>query len=37
MLIKVYLIPNAREAGLVRVSEDYFGVRVDEKERVGRP
>ncbi len=30
MLITVYVTPNAREARVVRVSEDYFGVQVDE-------
>jgi uncharacterized protein (TIGR00251 family) len=31
MLIRVYFTPNAREARVVRVSEDYFEVRVDER------
>jgi uncharacterized protein (TIGR00251 family) len=31
MLIRVYLTPNAREARVVRVSEDYFEVRVNER------
>ncbi len=36
MLIRVYVTPNAREAGVVRVSEDYFEVRVDERAVGGR-
>jgi len=28
--------PNAREAGVVKVSEDYFEVRVDERAAGGR-
>ena len=30
MLIRVYVTPNAREARVVKVSDDYFEVRVDE-------
>ena len=36
MLIRVYVTPNAREAGVVKVSEDYFEVRVDERAVAGR-
>ena len=36
MLIRVYVTPNAREAGVVKVSEDYFEVRVNEKAAAGR-
>ena len=36
MLIRVYVTPNAREAGVVKVSEDYFEVRVDERAVGGR-
>jgi len=36
MLIRLYVTPNAREAGVVRVSEDYFEVRVDERAAGGR-
>jgi uncharacterized protein len=36
MLITVYVTPNAREARVVRVSEDYFEVRVDERAVSGR-
>ncbi len=36
MLIRVYVTPHAREAGVVRVSEDYFEVRVDERAVGGR-
>jgi len=31
MLIRVYVTPNAREARVVKVSDDYFEVRVDER------
>ena len=31
MLIRVYVTPNAREAGVIKVSEDYYEVRVDER------
>jgi uncharacterized protein (TIGR00251 family) len=36
MLISVYVTPNAREAGVVKVSEDYYEVRVDERAVGGR-
>jgi len=36
MLIRVYVTPNAREAKLVKVSEDNFEVRVDERPMGGR-
>ncbi len=36
MLLRLYVTPNAREAGVVRVSEDYFEVRVDERAAGGR-
>jgi uncharacterized protein (TIGR00251 family) len=36
MLIRVYVTPNAKESSVVRVSEDYFEVRVDEKAVGGR-
>jgi uncharacterized protein len=36
MLIRVSVTPNAREARVVRVSEDYFEVRVDERPVGGR-
>ena len=36
MVIKVYVTPNAREAKVVRVSEDYLEVRVDERALGGR-
>ena len=36
MLIRVYVTPNAREASVVRVSEDSFEVRVDERAMSGR-
>ena len=36
MLIRVYVTPNATEASVVRVSEDYFEVRVDERAVGGR-
>ena len=36
MLIRVYVTPNAREARVVKVSEDYFEVRVDEMAVGGR-
>ena len=36
MLIKVYVTPNAKEAHVVRVSEDYYEVRVDERAAGGR-
>ena len=36
MLIRVYVTPNAGEASVVKVSEDYFEVRVDERAVGGR-
>ena len=36
MLIRVYVTPSAREARVVNVSEDYFEVKVDEREEGGR-
>jgi len=36
MLVEVYVTPNAREARVVKVGEDYFEVRVDEKAIGGR-
>ena len=36
MLIRVYVTPNATEASVVRVSEDYFEVIVDERAVGGR-
>jgi len=36
LLIRVYVTPNATEASVVRVSEDYFEVRVDERAVGGR-
>jgi len=36
MLIRVYVTPNAREARGVKVSDDYFEVRVDEMAVGGR-
>ena len=36
MLIRVYVTPNARESGVVRVSAHYFEVRVDERAVGGR-
>ena len=36
MLIKVYVTPNAREARVVKVNDDYFEVRVDEMAVGGR-
>jgi uncharacterized protein (TIGR00251 family) len=36
MLIRVYVTPNAREARVVKVSADYFEVRVDEMAVGGR-
>ena len=35
-MIRVYVTPNAREASVVRVSDDYFEVRVDERAIGGR-
>ena len=36
MLIRVYVTPNATEARVVKVSDDYFEVRVDEMAVGGR-
>jgi uncharacterized protein len=36
MRITVYVTPNAREASMVKVSEDYFEVRVNERAMGGR-
>jgi len=36
MLIRVYVTPNAREARVVKVRNDYFEVRVDEVAVDGR-
>ncbi len=36
MLIRVYVTPNAREARVVKVSDDDFEVRVDEMAVGGR-
>ncbi len=36
MLIRVYVTPNAKEARVVKVSEDYYEVRVDERAMDGR-
>ena len=36
MLIRVYVTPNAREARVVKVSDDYFEVWVDEMAVGGR-
>ena len=36
MLIRVYVTPNAREARVVKVSDNYFEVRVDERAVGGR-
>ena len=36
MLIRVYVTPNARDARMVKVSDDYFEVRVDEMAVGGR-
>jgi uncharacterized protein (TIGR00251 family) len=36
MLVRVYVTPNAREAKVIRVSEDHFEVRVDERAVGGR-
>ncbi len=36
MLIRVFVTPNAREASVVKVSDDYFEVRVDERAVGGR-
>ncbi len=36
MLIRACVIPNAREATVVKVTEDYFEVKVDERAVGGR-
>ena len=36
MLIRVYVTPHAKQARMVRISEDYFEVRVDERTVGGR-
>jgi uncharacterized protein len=36
MLIKVYVTPNAKQARVVKVSEDYFEVWVDARAVGGR-
>jgi uncharacterized protein (TIGR00251 family) len=36
MLIRVYVTPNGKVAGVVKVTEDYFEVRVDERAMDGR-
>jgi uncharacterized protein (TIGR00251 family) len=36
MLIRVYVTSNTREARVVKVSDDYFEVRVDEMAVGGR-
>jgi uncharacterized protein (TIGR00251 family) len=36
MLIRVFVTPNAKQARVVRVSEDYFEVWVDERAENGR-
>ena len=36
MLIRVYVTPNAKQARVVKVSEDYFEVWVDERAADGR-
>jgi uncharacterized protein (TIGR00251 family) len=36
MLIRVYVTPNAREARVVKVRDDYFEVRVDAMAVGGR-
>ena len=36
MLIRVYVTPNAKQARAVKVSEDYYEVRVDERAVDGR-
>jgi len=36
MLMRVYVTPNAKQARVVKVSEDYFEVWVDERA-VGGP
>jgi len=36
MLIRVFVTPNAKQPRVIRVSEDYFEVRVDERAVGGR-
>ncbi len=36
MIVKVHVTPNAREAGIEKVSDTVFEVRVDEKAAEGR-
>ncbi len=36
MLVRVYATPNAKQARVFRVSEDYFEVWVDERAVGGR-
>ncbi len=36
MLVRVYVTPNAKQARVVKVSEDYFEVWVDERVVGGR-
>ncbi len=36
MLLRVYVTPNAKEARVAKVSEDYYEVRVDERALDGR-
>ena len=36
MLMRVHVTPNAKNAGVVKVSEDYFEMRVDEQAVGGR-
>ncbi len=36
MLIRVYVTPNAKEVQVVKVSEDYFEAKVDERALGGR-
>jgi uncharacterized protein len=36
MLIQVYVTPNARKAVVVKVTEHYFEIRVDERAIGGR-
>ncbi|OLE90835.1 MAG: hypothetical protein AUF79_08255 [Crenarchaeota archaeon 13_1_20CM_2_51_8] len=36
MLIRVYVTPNAREACVVKVGEDYYEATVDERAVDGR-
>jgi uncharacterized protein len=36
MLIRLYVTPNAKQARVVKVSDDYFEVWVDERAVSGR-